>query len=208
MRVLVVDHHPVTRDGVGLCLTSAGIARSIEGASDADEALPLLEEFRPDVVSLGQHRALGFIRHVRDRHPGVRVLVLAHAPLAEIVPAIRAGAHGYVSKATTGAALAGAVTQVLHGPVVPAELAALIAGEFGQSEYRPWLTARERDVLSCLAKAYDNQEIAAELGIAVRTVNRHLETIRDKLGTRRRSHLMRFARTGHASWPPLAGSAR
>nr|WP_198151906.1 response regulator transcription factor [Kibdelosporangium sp. MJ126-NF4] len=199
MRVLVVDHHPVTRDGVGLCLTKAGVAQSIADTSDIDEAQSLLEEFRPDVVSLGYHGALGFIRHLRERHPAVRVLVLSHAPLVEIVPAIRAGAHGYVSKAAPGTALAEAVTQVIDGPVLPNELAALIVDQFRRTEDLPRLTPRERDVLRCLAKAYDNDEIADELGIAVRTVNRHLETIRDKLGTRRRSHLMRLARAFHAT---------
>lgn len=59
--------------------------------------------------------------------------------------------------------------------------------------FRP-LTTREREVLHCLAKGYDNSEIAEELGIAVRTVNRHLENIRTKLGHRRRSELIRIAR--------------
>jgi DNA-binding NarL/FixJ family response regulator len=58
----------------------------------------------------------------------------------------------------------------------------------------PALTTREREVLHCVTVGYDNREIAQALGIAVRTVNRHLDAIRDKLGTRRRSELMRVGR--------------
>lgn len=71
----------------------------------------------------------------------------------------------------------------------PAELAAHLIGALRQ-ETRS-LTAREREVLDCLAKGYDNREIADDLGITVRTVNRHLENIREKLGHRRRSALIR-----------------
>ena len=84
---------------------------------------------------------------------------------------------------------------VLTGPVLPADLAAHLIGELHASS-RP-LTIRERDVLRCLAKGYDNREIADELHIAVRTVNRHLENIRAKLGHHRRSALIRVARSHH-----------
>lgn len=62
------------------------------------------------------------------------------------------------------------------------------------------LTRREREVLTCVARAYDNREIAEELVIAVRTVNRHLENIRGKLGSRRRSELVRIARQIDPEW--------
>jgi DNA-binding NarL/FixJ family response regulator len=86
------------------------------------------------------------------------------------------------------------VLAVIDGPVVPADLAAQLVTEFQRDTS---LTARERDVLRALARGFDNQEIAAELAISIRTVNRHLESIRDKLGTRRRSELMRIARERH-----------
>ena len=173
MRVLVVDSQPLTRDGVRVGLVGAGVA--VAEAADVDTAARLVATFRPRVVLLGDHGALGFIRELRERHPEVRVLVLSQAPPDENLPAIRAGAHGCVSRTSTSAELVRAVMD---------------AGEPGIGR----LTARERDVLRCLAEAYDNHEIGAELGIAVRTVNRHLEAIRAKLGTRRRSHLVRLAR--------------
>jgi DNA-binding CsgD family transcriptional regulator len=69
------------------------------------------------------------------------------------------------------------------------------------------LTPREREVLTCVANAYDNREIAEELVITVRTVNRHLENIRGKLGSRRRSELVRIARQIDPAWAERAGSA-
>lgn len=72
------------------------------------------------------------------------------------------------------------------------------------------LTRREREVLTCVGRAYDNREIAEELVIAVRTVNRHLENIRGKLGSRRRSELVRIARQIDPEWaqrPELTDSA-
>lgn len=197
MRVLVVDSQPQTRDGVRMDLVGAGVVDAVAEAADIATAAPLVATFRPHVLLLGDHGALGFIRELRERHTEVRVLVLSQAPPAEILPAIRAGAHGYISRASTSAELARAVTDVRDGPVVP-ERDAVVIGEPCPAAGIRRLTARERDVLRCLAEAYDNHEIGAELGIAVRTVNRHLEAIRAKLGTRRRSHLVRLARTAHA----------
>lgn len=74
---------------------------------------------------------------------------------------------------------------------------------------RAVLTRREREVLTSVARGYDNREIADELGISVRTVSRHLENIRGKLGSRRRSELVRMARVINPEWahrPELAVS--
>jgi DNA-binding NarL/FixJ family response regulator len=195
MRVLVVDDHPVTRDGVRAGLDGFGTA--VSEAGDAETARNAVLADRPDVVlvdlRLGSDDGVDFVHYLAGNHPLIRILVLSQCPLADVVRAIRAGAHGYVSKSATSAQLRSAVTGVLAGPVVPPELAVHLVGEFRQAA----LTPRERDVLRALARGYDNREIAGELGIAVRTVNRHLESIRDKLGTRRRSELVRIARDGH-----------
>ncbi|MBE1461655.1 response regulator transcription factor [Kibdelosporangium phytohabitans] len=151
------------RDGARTGLVSAGVVDAVAEPADTATAARLVAAFRPQVPLLGDHRALGVITELRERHPDVRVPVLSHASAAGVLPGLR----DHVSRA--------------DAPDIRR------------------LTARERDVLRCLAKAYDNHEIAAEPGIAVRTVNRHLEAIGGKLGTRRRSHLVRLARTAHAS---------
>jgi DNA-binding NarL/FixJ family response regulator len=201
VRVLVVEDHPVTRDGVRTGLERAGGVVVAE-AADVRSACLLAEQERPEVAVVdlrlagGDDRSAGdgleVIRYLRRHLPTVRILVLSQAGPDELVAAIHAGAHGCVGKAATSAELAVAVAAVLTGPVLPAELAAHLIGELRRGT-RP-LTTREREVLRCLAKGYDNGEIAEELGIAVRTVNRHLENIRTKLGHRRRSELIRIAR--------------
>ncbi|MBP2325643.1 DNA-binding NarL/FixJ family response regulator [Kibdelosporangium banguiense] len=196
MRVLVVDDHPVTRGGVVAGLApefTAFEADSIESASKsvaADSPQVVLVD-----LQLGDENGVDLIQALAERHPGVRILVLSQAPLADVVQAIRAGAHGYVGKSASTADLRAAVQAVIDGPVVPPELAARLVAEFRQDSS---LTAREQDVLRALARGFDNREIADDLAISVRTVNRHLESIRDKLGTRRRSELMRIARERHS----------
>ncbi|MEV0675230.1 response regulator transcription factor [Actinosynnema sp. NPDC050436] len=202
VRVLVVEDHPVTRDGVRTGLERGGRVVVVAEAVDAASACAAADRVRPEVAVVdlrlrdrhGRPAGHGtdVIRHLRRTLPSVRVLVLSQADPEEVVAALRAGAHGYVAKTATSAELARAVEAVLTGPVLPPELAAHLIGELRQ-ECRP-LTGREREVLHCLAKGCDNREIAEELGIAVRTVNRHLENIRGKLRSRRRSHLIRLAR--------------
>jgi DNA-binding NarL/FixJ family response regulator len=196
VRVLVVEDHPVTRDGVRTGLERGGGVAVVAEAADVRSACLLAEQERPEVAVVDLRLAGGdgvdVIRYLRRHLPAVRILVLSQAAPEELVAAIRAGAHGCLGKTATSAELVGAVEAVLTAPVLPAELAAHLIGELRQ-ETRP-LTNREREVLHCLAKGYDNGEIAEELAIAVRTVNRHLENIRTKLGHRRRSELIRIAR--------------
>jgi DNA-binding NarL/FixJ family response regulator len=93
----------------------------------------------------------------------------------------------------TGAELVEAVVAITSGPVLPASIAARIFGEFQRAEHPAQLTAREREVLRCLARGYDNRDIAETLNISIRTVNRHLENIRNKVGQHRRSDLFQLA---------------
>ncbi|SMC60812.1 response regulator transcription factor [Kibdelosporangium aridum] len=196
MRVLIVDDHPLTRDGV-----RAGLAdgrTTVLQAGDTASAFRSLDHDRPHVLiadlRLGDEDGVEFIQKVVQGFPAVRILVVSQASMSEVVRAIRSGAHGYVSKSAPTAELQRAVAAVVQGPVVPPELAVQLVTEFQQ---RPGLTPREREVLRALARGYDNREIGCELEISVRTVNRHLESIRDKLGTRRRSELIRIARAHH-----------
>jgi DNA-binding NarL/FixJ family response regulator len=201
VRLLVIEDHPITRDGVRTGLERDGRVTVVGEAADVPAACRLADRLQPDVALVdlrlgpGAGSGVDVIGYLRTHWPDIRILVLSQGEPAEFLAAVRAGAHGCVSKATTAAELTAAVEAVLTGPVLPADLAAHLIGELHESS-RP-LTTRERDVLRCLAKGYDNREIADELHIAVRTVNRHLENIRAKLGHHRRSVLIRVARNHH-----------
>lgn len=189
-RVIIVEDHPVTRDGIRACVERDGRAKVVGEAGTVAGARQLAE-LHPDValVDLGLEDGDGRVV-ISFPPPATRIIVMSQAPVGAVVEAIRAGAHGYLDKGSTADQVAEAVHAVLAGPVLPPEVAALVIGEFQRGE----LTPREQEVLRALANGYDNREIADDLGISVRTINRHLENIRAKLGTHRRSELIRYGR--------------
>jgi DNA-binding NarL/FixJ family response regulator len=198
VRVLIVDDHPVVLRGARAALEATG-SMEVATAQDAPTAYALLHEMRPDVVVVDLRLAGGssgtdVIRRVAAQAPATRILVMSQAGRTEVLEALKAGAHGYVDKAATDDELVAAIRTVRERAVLPPELAATLLTELQHPNGASLFTARERDVLRCLAKGYDNREIAEALRIGVRTVNRHLENIRDKAGRRRRSELMRYAR--------------
>jgi DNA-binding NarL/FixJ family response regulator len=198
LRVLVVDDHPVVVRGLRSALEASGPVE-VSAAADAPTAIALVRRTRPDVLIVdlrlaGQTRGAEVIAQAAVDAPETRILVMSQAGHAEVLEALKAGAHGYVDKAASDGELVAAVQSVRTGAVLPPEFAALLLAELHQPAASTRFTAREQEVLRCLAKGYDNGEIAGTLGIGVRTVNRHLENIRDKVGQRRRSQLIRYAR--------------
>lgn len=195
IRVIIVEDHPMTRDGIRACVEKGGRA-VVVGEAGSVAAAKELAALRPDValVDLGLEDGDGRVV-IAAMPPGTRVVVMSQAPVVAVVEAIRAEAHGYLDKGSTADQVAQAVHAVLAGPVLPPEVAAMVIGAFQRGE----LTPREQEVLRALAKGYDNREIAEDLGISVRTINRHLENIRAELGTHRRSELIRY---GRERFPP------
>lgn len=201
--VLLVDDHPVWRDGVRADLEAGGGVRVVGEAGSADEAVAVAVRERPDVVLLDLHLpgvpGVAVIRRLAERLPSARVLVLsASAEEADVLDAVKAGAAGYLLKSATGAELIAAVAQVAGGDAVfSPSLAALVLGEFrrvaagggdGQA-----LTPREQEVLRLVARGYTYREIAERLTLSVRTVQNHVQHILDKLQVRGRYELMRYA---------------
>lgn len=204
MRVLVVDDHPMWRDGVRADLEASGRARVVAEAADAEEAVAAAVRERPDLVLMdlnmpGLPGTTG-IRQIVERVPDTRLLVLsASAAEPDVLEAVKAGASGYLLKSATGAELIEAVQQVARGePVFSPSLAALVLGEFrrvaaGGDTGEQRLTARETEVLRLVARGYAYKEIADRLVISVRTVQNHVQSILDKLQLNGRYELMRYA---------------
>jgi len=202
--VLLVDDHPVWRDGVRADLERRAAARVVGEAGTADEAVDVAVRARPDVVLMDLHLpgvpGVVAIRRLAERLPSARVLVLsASGEEDDVLEAVKAGAAGYLLKSATGDELADAVARVAAGDAVfsPA-LAAMVLGEFrrvaaGGAGDGQALTPREQEVLRLVARGYTYREIADRMTLSVRTVQNHVQHILDKLQVRGRYELMRYA---------------
>lgn len=199
LRVVIVDDHPIMVHGLRSALEASGPVE-IASAGDVRTAVELVRRMRPDVLVIDLRLAeqtgdMDVIARAVVDSPGTRILVvseagrvMSQAGRAEVLEALKAGAHGYVDRAASDTELVTAVWAVRASAVLPSELAELLL--LAEAHHTPGgtgFTARELDVLRCLAKGYDNHEIAEALQIGVRTVNRHIDHIRYKIGQRRRS---------------------
>jgi DNA-binding NarL/FixJ family response regulator len=202
VRVMVVDDHPVWRDGVRGDLEASGKAVVVAEASDGGEAIELASEAMPELVlmdlNLPTVRGVEAIRRIVEESPHVKVLVLsASGEEADVLEAVKVGASGYLLKSATSAELADAVARVRAGePVFSPSLAALVLGEFRRmsaAATEPGLTARETEVLKLVAKGYAYREIADKLFISTKTVQNHVQNILTKLQLAGRYELMRYA---------------
>lgn len=202
VRVMVVDDHPVWRDGVRGDLEASGRAVVVAEASDGGEAIERAREVMPELVlmdlNLPTVRGVEAIRRIVEESPHVKVLVLsASGEEADVLEAVKVGASGYLLKSATAAEVAEAVTRVRAGePVFSPSLAALVLGEFrrmSSAATEPGLTARETEVLKLVAKGYTYREIADKLVISIKTVQNHVQNILTKLQLSKRYELMRYA---------------
>jgi DNA-binding NarL/FixJ family response regulator len=203
IRVLVVDDHPVWRDGVRSDLEGAGVASVVGEASDGGEAVELARTEMPDVVimdlNLPTVKGSEATRRIVEESPHVRVLVLsASGEEADVLEAVKAGARGYLLKSATSEEIVDAVRRVHGGEAVfTPSLAGLVLDEFqrlaSKDPDEPDLTARENEVLRLVAKGYTYREIGEKLFISVKTVQNHVQNILTKLQLRRRYELMRYA---------------
>jgi DNA-binding NarL/FixJ family response regulator len=189
--VLVVDDHAVVREGLRTFLELQDGLEVVGEAGDGQGAIREAERLRPDVILMDlvmpRLDGVGAMRELRRRLPASRVIVLtSFADDARLLPAIQAGAAGYLLKNVQPQELARAVRaahagQALLDPAVAARLVDAIAQPPGE---RPGerLTAREREVLALIARGLPNKRIARELGVAEKTVKTHVGHVLAKLG--------------------------
>jgi two-component system, NarL family, response regulator LiaR len=189
--VLIVDDHAVVREGLRSFLElQEGIA-VVGEAGDGGEAVALAEQLRPDVVLMDLVMptvdGVEAMRRLRERVPAARVIVLtSFLDDDRLLPAIRAGAAGYLLKNAQPQELARAIRtandgEALIDPAVAARLVETLAS--GQQDDRyDELTPREREVLELIGKGFSNKRIAQELGAAEKTVKNHVSHVLAKLG--------------------------
>ena len=201
IRVLLVDDHPLLRDGVRMRLHVTPHIRVIGEAGNAYEAAQLTERMRPDIVltdiRMPDANGIQMARAFRDRFPATRVLILSMHHDAEYVErAIAFGVRGYVLKDGPSQQLVEAVDEVHRGGrYFSPELAVPddedMPPEVTRASHQ--LTPREAAVLSLLAEGHSNKEIAHALGASVRTVETHRLHLRRKLRIDGQAALVKYA---------------
>ncbi len=194
-RVLVVDDHALLRTGVANIINQEPDLEVVAEAADGLAGVQAFERYRPDVTLLDLRMPLmegvEAVRHIRDRDPQARVIVLTTYDTDEdIARALRAGAKAYVLKDIAADALVACIHDVLAGKTY---LAPAAAAKLAEGVARVQLTPRELSTLRLMADGRTNKEIAGDLGITERTVKTHLGHLFEKLGVTTRTEAVRVA---------------
>jgi DNA-binding NarL/FixJ family response regulator len=203
IRVMVVDDHPVWRDGLRADLEKDGDAVVVAEAADGGEAIVKAREQMPEVVlmdlQLPTVNGVEATRQIIQDSPHAKVLILsASGEEADVMEAVKAGACGYLLKSTKTSDVIDAVRRVSGGEsVFSPSLAGMVLQEFrrmaAKDPAEPSLTARENEVLVLVAKGYTYREIAEKLFLSIKTVQNHVQNILAKLQLHKRYELMRYA---------------
>jgi len=198
IRVLVVDDHPVVRQGLRTFLDLQDDLEVVGESADGESCVDDAGRLRPDVILLDLRMpgadGVAALAGLRAAGNPARVLVItSFTEPAAVLPAVRAGASGYVFKDIDPPALAAAIRSVHAGHVLlHPDVARLLAA----GELRPGpadLTAREQDVLAEVARGRSNREIARELSVSEKTVKTHVSAILGKLGVQDRTQAALYA---------------
>lgn len=192
-RVLIVDDHPLVRQGIRMLLANEPDLEVCGEAESAPDALAVMEKTRPDaaIVDLGLKESSGLelIKDVRIRYPDVLVLVVSMRDESLYVERVlRAGARGYVTKEEGPEMVLEGLRKVLQGQIhVSPKMASKVMSTIVEGASRVGgtpidrLTDRELAVLELIGRGLPTREIAAKLHISPKTVDSHREHIKDKL---------------------------
>ena len=214
IRVLIADDQRVVREGLSMLVGLIDDVKVVGVACDGAEAVRLAEAQQPDVILMDLRMpdldGIAATAQLRERLPAARVLVLTtYADEDAIVPALQAGARGYLTKDASAEQIEAAIRAVHAGqthldPAVQERLVAAVVsrppapadpGNLAPGARRPpdGLTIREAEVLSLLASGLSNAEIAQRLYLSHATVKTHINRIFAKTGVRDRAQAVRYA---------------
>ncbi|MBV9006183.1 MAG: response regulator transcription factor, partial [Solirubrobacterales bacterium] len=192
IRVLIVDDHAVVREGLRTFLELQDDVEVIAEAADGEEAVESAQKLRPDVILMDlvmpKLDGIAAMRRLHDLLPDARVIVLtSFLDEDRLLPAIQAGAAGYLLKNAEPAELARAIRAAHAGeaiidPTAAARLVHAIAdGPLPNASNSERLTRREHEVLELIARGQSNKRIAFALGISEKTVKTHVGHVLAKL---------------------------
>jgi DNA-binding NarL/FixJ family response regulator len=207
-RVLIVDDHPIVREGLAQLINREANLEVCGEAGDADEALKLIARLKPDIavvdLVLQGTNALDLIKTVKDRTPQVPVLVLSmHDESLYGERALRAGARGYIMKQEASENLLKALRQVLKGDLYASEpLKLKMLQKFSgisasASSPVESLSDRELEVFELIGQGLGTRQIADKLCVSIKTVETYRAHIKDKLNLANGAQLVQQAVQRH-----------
>ncbi|HZO88929.1 MAG TPA: response regulator transcription factor [Chthonomonadaceae bacterium] len=197
IRVLVVDDHPIVREGLVAVLEDQPDFQVVGAAGSAEEAVTLAGRLCPDVTLLDlELPGMDGVEALPQLTPATRIVVFtAYDADERVFGAIRSGARGYLLKGATAEEIARAI-RVVHGggSYLEPRVAAKVMAEMGAPHRAaPGLSAREREVLRLVVAGLSNKQIAHALSITERTVKFHMTSIFNKLGAENRAQAVALA---------------
>lgn len=194
VRIVIAEDHTILREGLRSLLSSDPNFEIVGEAEDGREAIRCVEKLKPDLIltdlSMPRMNGMEAIKEIRRVSPVTKILVLTvHKTEEYILATFRAGANGYLLKDSTHAELVMAVKKVLSGkqyisPEISAKvIEGYLEGKKTLKSQTSWetLTQREREILKLIAEGYKNKEIADDLCISVKTVEKHRANLMEKL---------------------------
>ena len=201
MRILVVDDHPVTLDGLKFTLANSDEVEIVGQATTGEEAVDAVAQLHPDVVFMDVRMpGMGGIeatRIIREENPGTRVILFTVEESRQaIAEAIQAGVSGYLLKDVSAEELVNAARLAMEDKaVIHPSLTRAFIEEVRFVDRRPDtpLSKREVQILQMVAYGSTTKEVAHDLGISPHTVKTHLERIFDKLGANDRAQAVAIA---------------
>ena len=217
-RVLIVDDHPIVRQGLKRMIeTESDLEVCGEAATEA-QARRAIRELNPDIVivdlALQEGDGLELVRDVHAHHPDVPMLVLSmHDEAIYAERLLSEGASGYIMKQAAADQLLNALRTVLSGEIYLSEALSHTArgraAAPGASASNPVerLTNRELQVLNLVGRGVSSREIAAELGLSVKTVESHRQSVKRKLNLTTNAQLLQYAMNWFAAAGRRGGAA-
>jgi two-component system, NarL family, response regulator NreC len=206
VRIVIVEDHTILREGLRALLSSGPNYEVVGEAEDGREAIRCIEKLKPDLLlmdlSMPRMNGMEAIKEIKRESPGTKILVLTvHKAEEYILASFRAGADGYLLKDSTHAELMMAVNKVLSSKhYISPEISEKVIDGYLEGKKTlisrtSWetLTQREREILKLIAEGYKNKDIAEDLCISSKTVEKHRANLMEKLDLHNVQALTAFA---------------
>lgn len=223
-KIMLVEDHPIFRLGLAELINQEDDLEACGTSTDVDQAIKELQTLKPDLIiadiSLKNSDGIDLVRHVKKYSKDIPVLVLSmHDEYLYAQRALHAGARGYIMKQEAMESVVSAIQHVLAGKVYLNEnlkehILSNIADNFRTQDKTPMdrLTDRELQVFKMVGKGFSSKEIAIRLFLSIKTIGTYRERIKEKLGLKNASELVRcavhFEKTGHVESvdTPISGT--